>query len=155
MVGIIVWGVLLMRIIRAKNRVLRWLLITVIIGVVASLWTMPLISSSFGRLALIGVILTPFAMLCSYVIVTMGIFTIVLPHPLAYPFAVVGEWAAKLQNFIVECGASLRFASVEFAMSGVGVFLCYAIFVVITLSIWSINRKKLITLYIDDKLDRY
>ena len=154
-VGIIIWGVPLMRIIRAKNRVLRWLLITVIIGVAASLWTMPLISSSFGRLALIGVILTPFAMLCSYVIVTMGIFTIVLPHPLAYPFAVVGEWAAKLQNFIVECGASLRFASVEFAMSGVGVFLCYAIFVVITLSIWSINRKKLITLYIDDKLDRY
>ena len=69
-----------------------------------------------------------------------------LPVALALPFAAVAEWAAGVQNSIVIWAAELPFASVEYAMSGWGVAVCYVTYAAITLLYWSKNQKKVVTL---------
>jgi hypothetical protein len=85
-------------------------------------------------------------MLFAYAIVACGIVAVVFPAPLGYPFGVVAEWAARLQNMVVEWSSELHFASVEYTMSQWGVVLTYAIYGAITLLYWSRNQKKVVTL---------
>lgn len=74
---------------------------------------------------------------------------LLLPHPLSMPFGYIAEWAASLQNGVVEWFASLPFASVEYSASEVVIILYYIVFIAITVVVWSINRKKELTLSYD------
>ena len=144
--GIVAWGVPLVRGARSWPRPVAGLYSLVVVGVVATLWTLPIVSHTFGNIPIVGVVLTPCVMLFAYAIVACGIVAVVLPAPLGYPFGVVAEWAARLQNIVVEWSAELPFASVEHTMPQWGGALTYAIYGAITLLCWSRNQKKVVTL---------
>ena len=144
--GILLWGVPLIRAIGVRRWVLRAVASTIVVGVVATLWTLPVVSHTFGNLPLAGVVITPMVMLFAYVIVGAGLFAIILPGPLAMPFAVVAEHCVRLQNSVVMWAAERGFTGVEYTMSNGGVAGCYALFVAITIVLWSIYRKKVVTL---------
>lgn len=144
--GIVVWAVPMVRASRMWPRPVKWLYSLIVVGVVATLWTLPIVSHTFDNLPVVGVVVTPCVMLFAYAIVACGILAIVLPAPVGYPFAVVAEWAAHIQNIVVEWSANLPFASVEYTMPKWGVALCYLVYIAITLLYWSKNQKKVITL---------
>lgn len=140
--GIVVWGVPLIRRVAHGGFVTRSLLTTLIIGATATLWTMPIVSHTFGNIPYLGVIITPVAMLTAYVVVGCGIFALILPHPLSMPFGWVMEHAAWVQNSFVERVASERWVTINYSLSEGGVATIYAIFLLITLVVWSICEKK-------------
>lgn len=144
--GIVAWAVPMMRASRQWPRPVKGLCSLIVVGVVATLWTLPIVSHTFGNLPIIGVVVTPCVMLFAYAIVACGILAVALPTPVCYPFAAVAEWAAHIQNIVVEWASNLPFASVEHAMPKWGVALCYLAYAAITLLYWSKNQKKVITL---------
>lgn len=150
--GILFWGVPLIRDIRMRSKVLRSVVSTVIIGVVATLWTMPMVSHTFGNMPIAGVVITPMVMLMAYAIVGAGLFAVILPGVVAVPFAAVSQFCAGMQNSVVLWAAERGFAGVEYTMTSKEVMLCYGVFVVITIVVWSIYRKKVVTLleYVDE-----
>jgi hypothetical protein len=95
---------------------------------------------------LIGVIITPLMLLFAYMIVGCGLFVLLLPEAIARPFAIVAEWAAGVQNGVVGWAAELPYASVSYTIPMWGVAMCYMFFAIITLMLWSLNRKKVVTL---------
>lgn len=144
--GIVAWGVPLMRMANRWPWVVSRLFSLFMIGVVATLWTQPITSHTFGNLPIIGVVLTPCVLLFSYVVVIGGVLTLLLPIPVAMPFAVASEWAASVQNGVVEWAAHLPFAAVDYTMPEWGVVICYLVYIAITMLYWSINQKKVVTL---------
>ena len=140
--GILLWGEPLVRRFRGRSRLWRVVASTLIIGAVATLWTLPVVSHTFGNLPLAGVVLTPVVMLFAYTIVGCGLFALILPHPLAMPFAVVGEWGAAIQNSVVLWASEHGFTGVEYQMPLGGVLLCYALYGVVTVVAWSKIEKK-------------
>ena len=144
--GIVAWGAPLMRVASRWQWLISRLFSLFMIGVVATLWTLPIISHTFGNLPIIGVVLTPCVLLFSYVIVIGGVLTLLLPTSLAMSFAVASEWAASLQNGVVQWAAQLPFAAVDYTMPMWGVAVCYVVYIAITMLYWSKNQKKVVTL---------
>lgn len=140
--GIVAWGIPLLRTITTRHFVGSSLLSTLIVGVVASLWTLPIISHSFGNIPLVGVVLTPIVMVFCYVIIGGGILALILPSVLSTPFIAIAEWAGEMQNNIVLWASEWPFAAIDYRLSESGVAICYALFAIITAVGWSINRKK-------------
>ena len=141
-IGIVVWGVPLMRMVAQRGFILRSLLTTLIIGITATLWTLPIVSHTFANIPYIGVVVTPVAMLTAYAIVCCGIFVLLLPAPLAMPFGWVMEHAAGVQNSFVEWVAQSEWVVVDYQLSALGVAIIYALFAIITLGVWSLCEKK-------------
>ncbi len=143
--GILLWGVPLMRVMSCRGAI-RWVCNSLIIGVVATLWTLPLVSHTFGNVPIIGVLVTPMAMFTAYVIVGFGTLSLLFPQMIAELLLDVARYAAELQNWMVELAALPAWSSVEYRLGGDGVLLFYALYGVITLVAWSIDRKKRVTL---------
>lgn len=144
--GIALWAIPLMRRTTHPNTLVRYMLHTIIVGVVATLWTLPIVSHTFGNIPLIGILITPVAMLTAYIILGCGIFTLLLPTPLGAPFAWLAERAAFVQNEVVTSSALPAWASIEYRMDSTHIALCYAVFIAITFVIWAYERKKVVTL---------
>lgn len=141
-IGIVVWGVPLMRRVAQTKSIMRLLLTTLIIGITATLWTMPIVSHSFGNIPYMGVVVTPVAMITAYAIVCCGIFVLLLPHPAALPFGWVMEQAARVQNGFVEWVAQWEWVALNYQLSEVGVAIIYTLYAIITLVVWSLCEKK-------------
>ncbi len=141
-VGIVAWGTPIVRNIRFKSRFVRSLASTFVIGAVATLWTMPVVSATFDNIPLVGVVATPVVLITAYMIVGCGVMTLILPHPIAQYFALCAEWLASVQNSVVEWFAALPFASVQHSLSPVTIAIYYMLFAIVTLLIWSRNPKK-------------
>lgn len=139
--GIVVWAVPAIRSLRVYQ-LSRWVCSTLIIGVAATLWTLPIISHTFGNIPLVGVIVTPIALFTAYIIVGGGVLALMLPQSVATLFVAVGEWAAGIQNMIVHGASLLRYASVEYTLPLSGVVACYVVYAVITIVVMSVRREK-------------
>lgn len=150
--GILLWAVPLMHHLPTTGGISSYLLSSIVVGIVATLWTMPLISHSFGNIPILGIVLTPFAIICAYIILSFGIVTLLLPAPLGMPFAYVAERASFIQNRMVAHGASWEFAAVDYTLGSEMVAIYYAIFMIITLAVWGYERKKVVTLQHNDTL---
>ena len=150
--GILLWGQPLLRSIKIGSKLLRVVVATLVVGSVATIWTLPVVSHTFGNLPVAGVIITPVVMLFAYLIVGFGLFALITPHLVALPFISVCEYSANIQNGVVLWAAEHGLTGFNYEMSGVGVALCYTLFTIITICIWSINRKKVIPLskYVDN-----
>lgn len=152
--GIVVWGVPLIHRLSIRDGALRWLVVTIIIGFVATLWTLPIVSYTFGNLPLVGIVATPFIMLTAYIIIPCGLLALLSPNVLAMPFVVIAELAAEVQNGVVLWFAQRPLAAVEYSLTWGGVVGCYLLYVIITLTIWSVKRKKVVTLFEYDEYRR-
>lgn len=145
-VGIVVWAVPIVRGIRSRSTVLRILLSSFAVGVVATLWTMPIVSYHFNNLPLIGVVVTPLLLPLSSVIVGLGVVALALPSLLSTPFIALAEWVAWVQNRAVMVASEPWWAGVEYRLDEGAVFAIYALYAIITVVMWSVERKKVITL---------
>lgn len=139
--GIVAWGAPIVRNLGFKSRIARTVTSTFIIGVVATLWTMPMVSSTFGNIPIVGVVATPVTLITAYAIVCFGVVALIFPTPFAEPFVLCAEWLASVQNMVVEWFATLPFASVEHTLSSTAVAIYYTLFVLITLALWSRKPK--------------
>ena len=148
--GIVLWAVPIMHHTARRGWLPNAIATTFAIGIAATLWTLPLVSLTFGNMPIATIILTPAVMLFSYIVVIFGILTLILPSPIAALTATIAEWSASIQNNIVEYFASLPIANIDYALSTTEMWLCYTIYIAITLLLWSINRKKVVTLSYDD-----
>lgn len=135
--GIVAWALPMIRRMRATTIIERWVYSTAIIGIVATLWTMPIVSHTFGNIALIGVGVTPILLFTSYIIVACGVLVLLLPEVVGYPFALGAGWAAELQNDITMRAASYQWASIDYSLPGWGVAVCYMLYFAISVAIWS------------------
>lgn len=144
--GIVVWAVPLVRSIGHRGGIVRGIASMLGVGVAATLWTMPIISHYFGNLPFVSVVLTPLLMPLAYVVVASGVVALAMPSVVAVPFIVVAEWAAKAQNTIVAFTSQPSWVALEYSLDGWVVGVVYLLYAIITLVIWSIERKKVITL---------
>ena len=150
--GIALWAMPIIGRLSSKGVVTRYLIASIVIGIAASIWTLPIISHAFGRIALIGIIITPLLMFSAYIIIGSGMATLLLPQPLGLPFARLAEWSADIQNSLVVRASHLEWACIDYRLSEGGVAVAYAIIIAITALIWSYESKKVVTL---SKYDNY
>ena len=148
--GIVTWGVPMLRALNIGRKPMSWLWSTIIISVVATLWTMPLVSHTFGGIPIAGIVVTPLAMITAYLILGFGIFALILPIPVAQLFVWCMERSAWLQNMVVERASWWPYSSIEYRMTEGQVAIIYALIVLITLGIWCFKPKKVVTLSEDD-----
>ena len=140
-VGIMAWGTPIVRNLGFKSRIATALTSTFVIGAVATLWTLPVVSSTFDNIPVVGVVATPVVLITAYAIVGCGVMSLILPHPVAQYFALCAEWLASVQNSIVEWFAALPFASIEHTISTPAIAIYYTLFAIVTLLIWSRKPK--------------
>lgn len=140
-VGIVAWGALMVRNIRFRSSIARALTSTFVIGAVATLWTMPVVSATFGNIPLVGVVATPVVLITAYMIVGCGVMTLILPYPVAQYFALCAEWLASVQNGVVEWFAALPFANIEHTISSPAIAIYYTLFALVTLALWARKPK--------------
>lgn len=144
--GILLWAVPIVRYFALRRGILSLLATSMIVGIIATLWTMPIISHSFGNIPFIGVVITPLALVTAYLVVGCGIVALLLPTTLATPLMNLAHYAASLQNSLVEMAAAPAWCAVEYRFSDGGVALCYTLYVAITIVAWSMERKKRVSL---------
>ena len=140
-VGIVAWGAPIVRNLGFKSRIATALTSTFVIGAVATLWTMPVVSATFDNIPIVGVVATPVVLITAYAIVGCGVMTLILPHPVAQYFALCAEWLASVQNSVVEWFAALPFANIEHTISTPAIAIYYTLFAIVTLLIWSRKPK--------------
>ncbi len=144
--GILLWGVPLCRRLRCGRRAVDALVATLAVGLCATLWTLPIISHTFGYVSWTGVLIGPAVIATATVIVTCGVMAVVLPEGwLSAPLGSILDHAARLQN-LVAGSASGSWCAFDWRMDTWQTVAAYALFVAITLAIWSVDRKKKVTL---------
>lgn len=127
----------LYRLVRTRFAVVNALLSVVVVGVVASLGTAPLVAYWFGNIPLAGMVINPPVILTAHVIVMCGVLWVIAPvGPLGPLFSGVLDFAAGVQNAIVDWSARLPWAAVHVPNMPLGVvviiYCCY-----IALAMWA------------------
>lgn len=136
--AILAWGLPLAR--RCRTGV-RWLdrpLQVLIIGLVASTATAPLVSHAFGIVPLAGVLLNPLVVLSGTLIVAGGLLLLLAPLPGGWLLPATCQIAA-LQNRLAETVGSLGGAVVETGLTARSVAIIYLLFALATLLAWAVE----------------
>lgn len=142
--AILVWGVPLCRRLRTPWRAVNWLLGTFVMSAAASTVTAPLVSCCFGQIPLVGAAVNPPVILLAYGVVGVSLLWMAMPLP---PLSVVVrptlEGLLRLQNRLVEAGAALPYAAVDYRMTAeqtATLYLFFAIFTLVAYRPWRKNR---------------
>ena len=149
-VGIVMWGVPMLSYLARHQVAGSRFLATVVISLVATLWTMPLVAYMFEDVSFMSIIVSPLVLFTAYAIVGFGVFALLLPDGLAMPFGRVMEFAAKLQNSIAERAYDTGYGVLDGELQGWVVVVVYLIFMAITLVGCSWEEKKMVTLSFDE-----
>lgn len=144
--GIILWGIPLSRHLHTRHRAVNALVGVLVIGFVATLATLPLVSHTFGLVSVAGVLLNPIVVLLANAIVLAGVAALLLPAPLAALAVKPALWCAEVQNAVVESAAALPWGCFDYRCPGWAVYAIYAVFVVLTLLGWGFGRDKTVRL---------
>ena len=145
--GILAWGVPLCRRCRTRWRPVNAVIDAYLIGLVASLATVPLIAHTFGSIPLAGLLINPLAILLGGVVVFAGTLWMLLPVGFLAPFfAFVAGHAAEGINFLARATAALPGGAVDYALSAPHTAVIYALYLFATLAAWSREAKKSVPL---------
>lgn len=110
---------------------------TLCIGFGCAVATMPIVSHAFGYVPLLGVVLSPLFILCTFIIVSCGVVWIVLPIGVFAPIVrFVVEVSAMLLDNSARWVAQQEWGAVEWRASGVYILLIYLVYIVITMLVW-------------------
>lgn len=140
--GIVLWGTPLLRRIKSSKWIVRYLASSIVIGTMATLWTLPILSHTFGYITLASIALTPVVILFTYAIVFFGLAALMMPHPISQYLAMVSQWAAECQNSVVSYVARWESISIEYSLSTEGVAICYIVIAIISTIILVVPRRK-------------
>lgn len=126
---------------------LRWLVGSMVISLVATLATMPLISYRFGVISLVGILLSPWVVLTAQLLVALSTLWVVLPIGWLAPlFGWVIDLLARLQNGVLLWMAEWEFAAVECRIGEGTLALLYLLFALLTGLAWCVESKKELSL---------
>ena len=135
--GIVVWAVPLYRLCATRFKVVNSLIGVMFVGIASTLATMPLVSETFSIVSLVGILINPAVILLANIVVLAGVVAIALPF-----MAIIAEYAAMCQNWIVEWAASLPYGHFEFAMPEWAMWVVYGVFAGVTLLAWVLPKRK-------------
>ena len=115
------------RLVRSRHKAVNALASIMIVGVVASLGTAPLVAWWFGNIPVAGMVINPVVILTAHVVVMFGVLWVVMPFGFLNPlFSWVLELVAGVQNSVVGWSASLGWASIPVNLPLWAVVLIYA-----------------------------
>ena len=140
--AILLWGMPLYMRVRSRSRVLNALSSTLIIGVVATATTMPLISNVFGTVSVVGIPLNPLVVLSANAIIFSSVAALLLPSSAAAYAVMPAYWCARLQNEAVARAAALPWGCFEWRLSDGATAAVYALFVAATVAAWGIRGRR-------------
>ena len=119
----------LYRLLKTRWKAVNVLLSVMIVGIVATAGTAPLVSYWFGTFSVAGVMINPAVIFTAHVIVMTGVLWLLMPLSCLQPiFAWVLSTTAGWQNDLVAWSASLGWASMEFRLPLWSVGLIYLIY---------------------------
>jgi competence protein ComEC len=125
----------------------RWLVGSVVVSLVATLATMPLISYRFGVVSLVGILLSPLLVLTAQLIVALSTLWVALPIGWLSPlFGWVIDLLARLQNGVIHWASDLSFAALEWRIGEGALALLYLLFALLTALAWCVESKKELSL---------
>jgi competence protein ComEC len=131
--ALIAWFSPIYNALRSDWRVLNALWATLVVGFVASVATLPLVSHTFGVFSPAGVVLNPVVMVTAYAVVVFSLVWISLPAQFWEPlFQWLVGGPAWLQNWVVRSVAEVPGAAVEWRMPAWGVFASYGVMIIFT-----------------------
>ncbi len=145
--AILCWGVPLCRRLQSRWRGLNIVIDALIISVVASVATAPLVSHTFGIVSLAGILLNPIAILLATGIVAGGVIWLLLPFgwvaTVVQPLIAI---TAKALGVLAHQTAELPCGVIEYALPTGAMAAIYLVFIGATLAAWSQKPKKIVTL---------
>ncbi len=145
--AILLWGVPLMRTLRTHRMWFDSFTSVMVVGLVSSIATMPLVAHTFGVVSIIGVLLNPVVILCAYAIVILSVLWILLPvTPIARALGAGVAFVGDCLNFAVGSVARIPWSAVEITLPTWAVWTIYGLFVAITLAINLFETKKTVNL---------
>lgn len=139
--AILVWGVPLGRWCRVRWRLPNAALQTVVVGLVASVATAPLISHYFGIVPLLGVWFNPVVILLGTLLVAGGVLILVCPFKLPLlgeAVLMLGKWQNRLAAWITRQEGSVA----EVSLTRGEVMAIYLLLIVLTLVGGCIEKRK-------------
>lgn len=139
--AIVYWAVPICASLQTRNWLLNLLTSTVMIGVVCTLATAPLVAHWFGRVAVVGVVLNPLVVLLGYGLVTLAVMTIFVPTSWGFVARAAGA-IAEAENRCVAVAAQIDWAHFELHIDGWVVVVIYAVVIAITELARRKTRKK-------------
>ncbi|MBQ3260445.1 MAG: ComEC/Rec2 family competence protein [Alistipes sp.] len=146
-IAILIWGIPLMRMLRTRRWWIDALTATMVVGMVSSIATMPLVAHTFGVVSIVGVLLNSIVIICAYIIVILAVVWIAAPFA---PLAVVCEsllsGVGAGLNFVVEGVAAWRWSAVDISLPAWAVWLIYGVAIAITVAVRNTETKKTVNL---------
>ncbi len=145
--AILGWAMPLYRYFKCRYTMLNVCTAVIIIGLCSTLATAPLVSSTFGVVSLVGVVINPAIILTANIIIPISLLWIILPFDFIRPaIEIVGGGGAWLQNKIVAESALLPLSAIEYQLSDGGLVAIYTVFITITALGWCVETKKRVSL---------
>ncbi len=141
--GIMLWTQPIYRLVRGSSSVVNWLSSSVIMGVVATLATAPLISYYFGAFSWLSPLTTLPLLFTLAVIILFAMFWILLPIPFLAPFVrEVIATCVTVQNYVVERVALFDAQLIEYSATWIDLFVTYLICFIITIFVYRFMRSR-------------
>lgn len=135
--GIILWAMPLYRVCATRFKLFNSIIGVLLVGIASTLATMPLVSETFSVVSLVGILINPAVILLANIVVLAGVVAIVLPF-----MAVIAEYAATIQNIIVEWAANIPYGHFTVAIPEWAMWLIYGVFTVATLLLWLLPKQE-------------
>ena len=135
--GIVLWGAPLYMACATRWKAVNLLLGVLLVGVASTLATMPLVSHTFSTVSLVGILINPVVIILANVILLAGVISLALPF-----MSVVAEWAAWLQNGVVEWASRVLCGHFDVEMPSWAMWTIYALYVVVTILLLLLPKPK-------------
>ena len=135
--GILLWAMPLYRLCTTRFKAVNAVVAVLLVGVASTLATMPLVANTFSTISLVGILINPVVVLLANIVILMGLATLALPF-----VGVAAEFVVLLQNGVVRWASSLPYGHFSFSLSEGAMWTIYALFVVITILLWSLPKRK-------------
>lgn len=140
--GIMFWGMPLCRCLRTHRKAIDIPTDMLVVGLVATVATLPLVSHTFGLVSVAGILLNPVVILLANAIVLSAITALLLPASVAVFVAKPALWCAEVQNRIVCFAADLPYGCFDYRCTTVATVVVYTLFVAVTVASWGFERNK-------------
>lgn len=125
--AILLWAMPLIRVCHTRNRFVDTLVSVIFVGAAATISTIPLISSTFSIVSVVGILINPLVILLANATLLSGILTFAIPR-----LGAIAVWCAEWQNRAVEWAASLPYGHFSITLPEWAVWLAYAVMVMVT-----------------------
>ena len=135
--GIVLWAMPLYRLCATQFKLVNLIVGVLLVGIVSTLATMPLVAKTFSTISLVGILINPAVILLANIVVLAGVIALALPF-----VGVVAKFAASLQNTIIEWAASLPYGHFNIAISESAMWGIYVLFISTTLFLWLLPKRK-------------